>query len=236
MVYKENDLVLPALQFLKSNKTVSTSQLIKYLIDTLKPSGHDAEFLKGRNDTHFSQKVRNLKSHNTLTRKGFAEYHKGKWQITPQGLKYLEESELITDSLESQGIKVEHISPEIKKDISAVVIEEGALDRRTTTQRKRSDKLKKLAMEDFKESHEGQVFCEACRFNFFKTYGEHGKDFIEIHHIEPISYLDIEGEKITFAKARTKIVLLCANCHRMIHRNKGNMLSIEALKGLLEKT
>lgn len=67
-MYTETDLIIPALQFIKEGPNgVTTSPLIAHLINVLKPSGHDMEIIPGRNDTYFSQKVRNLKSHNTLT-------------------------------------------------------------------------------------------------------------------------------------------------------------------------
>jgi len=145
MVYTESDLIIPALQFFKENpQGVTTSQLIKHLEKVLKPSGHDMDILAGRKDTHFSQKVRNLKSHDTFTRMGLAEYEIGLWKITPQGLKYIEETEPdgIITSLERQGFKAEDIKKEVKKDFSGIIIEEGALDNRTATQRSRSNKLR----------------------------------------------------------------------------------------------
>ncbi len=74
--YSEPELIVPALQFMKDNPGgVTTTQLIDHLMDVLKPNGYDMEILNNRSDTHFSQKVRNLKSHNSLTRKNLVEYH-----------------------------------------------------------------------------------------------------------------------------------------------------------------
>lgn len=241
-MYTESDLIVPALQFMKENPNgVTTSQLIDHLIDVLKPTGHDADILPGRKDTHFSQKVRNLKSHNTLTTKGLAEYHKvgktGIWEITPQGYQYLGETEQdgLVSSLEKQGFKAKDIEREVKKSFSEIIIEEGALDNRTTTQRNRSNKVREIAINEFKKAHNGQLFCIACGFNFFETYGELGKDFIEIHHKEPMHLMDIEGEKMTLDEALKKVAVVCPNCHRMIHRVKGQMLSIEEIKAVLNK-
>lgn len=241
-MYTESDLIIPALQFIKENPNgVTTSQLISHLIDVLKPSGHDMEIIAGRNDTYFSQKVRNLKSHNTLTMKSLAKYNKvgetGIWEITPQGLQYLNKNEpdgLVT-SLGNQGFTPEKIQKTVKYNLSETIIEEGGLDTRTTTQRNRSNKLRDIAIHEFKKAHNNQLFCVICGFNFFETYGELGKDFIESHHLEPLYLIDIEGEKITAEKALEKVALVCSNCHRMIHREKGKMLSTEELKALLKK-
>lgn len=92
--YSEPEFVIPALQFIRDNSSgVTTTEMIDRLINVFHPSGYDMEILQGRNDTHFSQKVRNLKSHNTLTRHGWADYQRigrnGLWTITPRGLRYL---------------------------------------------------------------------------------------------------------------------------------------------------
>lgn len=68
--------------------------------------------------------------------------------------------------------------------------------------------------------------CEVCGFDFEKTYGWWGKDYIEVHHIDPISQW--EGEKEP--DIEKDFAVLCANCHRMIHRRHDETLSIEELK------
>ena len=70
MIYSENDLIIPTLNILYRNpEGVDTSTLIKFLINDLAPEGEDLVILSNRSDTKFSQKVRNLKSHNTLQKK-----------------------------------------------------------------------------------------------------------------------------------------------------------------------
>jgi 5-methylcytosine-specific restriction protein A len=58
--------------------------------------------------------------------------------------------------------------------------------------------------------------CQACDLDFKERYGEIGKDFIEAHHLRPLSSLK-EGELVDYDVA-TDFAVLCANCHRMIHR------------------
>lgn len=91
--YSEPELIIPALQFIRDNPGTTTTEIKEHLINVLHPSGHDADILQGRSDTHFSQKVRNLKSHNTLTKHNWVEYQRvgrnGVWTITPEGLEYL---------------------------------------------------------------------------------------------------------------------------------------------------
>ena len=58
--------------------------------------------------------------------------------------------------------------------------------------------------------------CQACEFSFPERYGDIGRDFIEAHHLKPISSLD-EGVAVAYDIA-ADFAVLCANCHRMIHR------------------
>ena len=59
-------------------------------------------------------------------------------------------------------------------------------------------------------------------------YGLIGEDFIECHHTLPVSELTPDS------KTRIEdIALLCANCHRMVHRRRP-WLRIEDLRKLLQ--
>ena len=58
--------------------------------------------------------------------------------------------------------------------------------------------------------------CQACGFNFEKVYvGIKQRKYIEAHHLIPISML--KGKKVS-RNPKTDFAVLCANCHRMIHR------------------
>ncbi len=72
--------------------------------------------------------------------------------------------------------------------------------------------------------------CMVCGFDFEEKYGELGKDFVEVHHVKPLSSV-----KETKIDPRTDLVCLCSNCHRMIHRTKGKVLTCEELREIIEK-
>jgi 5-methylcytosine-specific restriction protein A len=59
--------------------------------------------------------------------------------------------------------------------------------------------------------------CKLCGFNYEEHYGEIGKEYIEAHHLEPISKL--EGRRVE-RDPKKDFAVLCANCHRMIHRSE----------------
>lgn len=60
----------------------------------------------------------------------------------------------------------------------------------------------------------GRLACEACGFDFQAVYGDLGKGFAECHHRLPLASLT---ERKTTIK---DLAILCANCHRMIHRTR----------------
>ena len=71
----ESDLIPFALKIIKNKpQGIETKDLLLELRELMKPDGQDVEMLNGRNDDKFSQKVRNLKSHNTLESKGFVKF------------------------------------------------------------------------------------------------------------------------------------------------------------------
>ena len=72
--------------------------------------------------------------------------------------------------------------------------------------------------------------CKACGFDFERKYGRRGKGFIEVHHKRPVS--ELKGE--TKIDPATDMTVVCPNCHRMIHRDKNKILSLEELKALIQ--
>lgn len=73
--------------------------------------------------------------------------------------------------------------------------------------------------------------CSACSFDFEKIYGSRGKGYIEVHHKEQLSSFD-EAKPVD---PTTDLITVCSNCHRMIHRDRNNPLTIEELKEILNK-
>jgi 5-methylcytosine-specific restriction protein A len=61
----------------------------------------------------------------------------------------------------------------------------------------------------------GRLECEVCSFDFYKSYGELGYGFAECHHILPVSSLTPDHQT-----KLSDLVVICANCHRMLHRSR----------------
>jgi predicted HNH restriction endonuclease len=73
----------------------------------------------------------------------------------------------------------------------------------------------------------GELRCDICGFSFLDTYGELGAGFIEAHHTIPVARL--KGARKTSIK---EIILVCSNCHRMLHTGR-RLLSVEKLKSII---
>ena len=69
--------------------------------------------------------------------------------------------------------------------------------------------------------------CMACGFSFEEKYGVWGKDWAEVHHLVPLANYKAE-KRVT--DPSNDLAVVCANCHRMIHRKKGIVLTLEELK------
>lgn len=104
---------------------------------------------------------------------------------------------------------------------------EGKIVERTHKARERNSQIISLAKEKFKKLN-GRLYCQVCGFDFEKIYGQLGKDFIEGHHTIPVSEMS--------SNHKTKvedIAMLCANCHRMVHK-KRPWLTMKDLDKLLK--
>lgn len=73
----------------------------------------------------------------------------------------------------------------------------------------------------------GKLTCATCGFDFAATYGARGDGFIECHHTKPLSEL-----KPNTKTRLSDLTLVCANCHRMIHRGSP-WLSLSELRTLI---
>ena len=118
--------------------------------------------------------------------------------------------------------------------LSLLTIEENASD--TELNAHQEGNVKEILSKRYERSrinreiclaHKGYS-CSVCGFNFLTTYGQLGKDYIEVHHTTPVSVM---GDNYTIDIDRD-LVPVCSNCHSMIHRKKPP-LTIEELKVMI---
>ena len=72
--------------------------------------------------------------------------------------------------------------------------------------------------------------CSCCGFDFEKTYGEIGKNTIEVHHIKLVSKMDNNY----IDKPLEDLVPVCSNCHTIIHKRE-IPYSIEEIQEMLKR-
>ncbi len=103
--------------------------------------------------------------------------------------------------------------------------EEGTLKERKHFYRERNLSL----ISQLKNLKSIDLSCEVCGFNFEKVYGDIGIGYIEAHHTIPISEMS-DGHKTKLSD----MVILCSNCHRMIH-SKRPCYTVDEIKRKIAK-
>jgi len=131
-------------------------------------------------------------------------WQKFSWYLVPS------EFPEITNSVISAELEItnpELTAPEGKEKLVFHMIKER--DRKIVNEKKQQ------------AAQSNNLKCEVCDFSFPKTYSI---DFIECHHIIPIE----QGARET---KLNDLALVCANCHRMLHKKfDGQYLSINQLR------
>lgn len=138
------------------------------------------------------------------------------YSITNHGLICVSNPEVveINNDLRSTNKQFDFSSKGYEEGVGQILIELG---------RYRNPKLRKEAIEK-----NGGYRCFVCGSNYQDVYGDLGKSVVEIHHIIPI----YKGERIT---TEEEIVVVCANCHRVIHSKGKEPLTIDTLKQIIER-
>jgi len=139
-----------------------------------------------------------------------------KWTPQAGGLSMPED---VADEIfaQIQGSSSSKFTTSSKKEIT--LYSEGKSKTVTYTTYDRSPAARQACLE-----HYGYD-CDVCGFNFSETYGEIGRNYIEVHHLKQIADIAEEYEIDPINDLRP----VCANCHRMLHKRRP-ALSIEELK------
>lgn len=113
-----------------------------------------------------------------------------------------------------------------KEDAEATYLE-GKSKYKLHRTRERDPRIGKRA-KSLRLKEQGELRCEICDFCFAETYGTRGIGYIEAHHTLPISKM-----RANATTSLKDIALVCANCHRILHKAKP-WLSIAALRKIVE--
>ena len=203
------------------NRVIELSNLLNRLsIHTIKP---DEE--KFRNPNSIVLKLANFRALDPDDpRDGMTKGGKKDKEIWDEFYNHPEKLKKIADAIQEAVVngKLSALPEEGEEEI-----EEGQILYRIHRTRERDKSIvNKKKLNTLKKF--GKLCCAVCNFDFFSFYGNLGKNFIECHHIVPLYSTNI---------SRTKpedLALVCANCHRMLHRSK-SCLNIAELKKIIEK-
>lgn len=102
---------------------------------------------------------------------------------------------------------------------------EGKSKEITQTRYERNPQARKTCLK-----HHGYS-CQICEFNFEKAFGEIGKGFIHVHHINAIALIGKEYK----IDPKNDLIPVCPNCHAMIH-SKRPAFSIDEIKEIIKTT
>ena len=72
--------------------------------------------------------------------------------------------------------------------------------------------------------------CAVCGWDFGLAYGPWGAGYAEVHHLVPLG----EEPAIRETNAEHDLAVLCANCHRMVHRKRSLTLSVDELRSKVD--
>jgi hypothetical protein len=120
------------------------------------------------------------------------------------GCNNIGEAKLIIENQILEEYSIDEISQ------GAAEFSEGAPYYAKHLRRERSSELVRLVKDNARKTN--TYFCCVCKADFQKIYNV---EYIECHHTVPVSTLAL-GEKTKMED----MVLLCANCHRAVHKRK----------------
>jgi predicted HNH restriction endonuclease len=123
----------------------------------------------------------------------------------------------ICQAIEQLGWVEAVLAPEVRD------FHEGDISLVSLTRYERSPAAREAALKEH-----GYV-CSACGFDFESVYADRGRQFIEVHHLQPF-HADAYPRHTDPAHDLRPV---CSNCHRMIHRHEP-MLSIEQMRDLIK--
>jgi predicted HNH restriction endonuclease len=234
-IYSESDLVVPALEIIARRRDgIATTELQSELREALRPSGDDLTLLEGRSDDKFSQKVRNLKSHDTLERKGFATFVEGRYKITPLGEAIARSGKSVMEALADQGFSETQKSDALDQGLEGIAIEEGLRTEVRGVILKRSRLLRKMAIGHFSDVN-GSIACRGCGFVAENVYGAPVRGLIEIHHLKPLYVHKGVPWRASVRDALQYMAPLCPNCHRVVHWDKSRCMPVSELRRMVER-
>jgi len=144
--------------------------------------------------------------------------------IKPELIESLEEN-WFKFIKENKYIKNSFVSNDVNTDNNKETFREGKSKDIIQTRYERNPEARKRCLNHYGYS------CMVCDFNFEDNFGDVGKGFIHVHHINQISLIGKEYE----VDPIKDLIPVCPNCHAMIH-SKRPAFTIEEIKEIRKST
>ncbi|MBG6043868.1 HNH endonuclease [Proteus mirabilis] len=189
------------------------------------PSSNDIKAKKGKTEGKAILSFTVLSDKPILSRDELLEKYPNPsnktWRIQSNGQSFSEElAEQLLLAIES---KIGSISEYNIREVDTKYYFEGKPRKITVTTYDRDSKAREICL-----TKHGYICC-ICGFDFYHRYGELGRNFIEVHHLNQLADFAEEHEIDPIEDLRP----VCPNCHRMLHR-KRPALSIKELQEIIE--
>ncbi|MCK6568820.1 MAG: HNH endonuclease [Anaerolineales bacterium] len=155
--------------------------------------------------------------------------YQGKKTWTPQASGMIIESD-IAEQLEKdwasflkRPVPVKEINYADELDVQKTY-QEGAPKKVTTTVYERNPLARAVCIKEY------GAICAVCGFDFERKYGELGKGFIHVHHLQPRAEVG-KNDKLN---PKRDLRPVCPNCHAMLHQREP-VYSIDELRDIIKK-
>lgn len=220
------DLYMRHRERLPDNDSPEIIELSQTLNSLFSDKAKDATLFRNPNGVYM--KLANFRAvdplHTSQGKRGLSRGGHGAEEIWTEFSERSDELKLIATAIRSAAAT--NSLPANEEEVGFVEAAEGRLLTRLHCSRERNRKIVRNKREAvFRET--GRLACEACGFDFKKTYGAHGSGFIEVHHILPLHMVK-PGSRTNLSD----LAVVCSNCHRMIHA-KAKWLTMLELKCVL---
>lgn len=166
---------------------------------------------------------------NDVIRKMFPDYRK--YEINKEEYPILRFEKLEKDTYLISFIDTEYIDSDIELESDSEVSNEveGFKEGKAKYFYSKKYERNNMNRKDAIKIH--GTICVCCGFDFEKIYGSRGLGYIEIHHKKALYSLDEE----VIINPYEDLVPVCSNCHRIIHRKRDDVLTVEEVKDLIKK-
>jgi 5-methylcytosine-specific restriction enzyme A len=178
-------------------------------------AGETVHYVDVRFDAVLNPNEEPILSRDFLSMPPFSDQH---WDTRSSGIRIHDHVAVALEEEWAQYLGLQ--TPQEVHEVGTYV--EGSTKRIAVNAYERNRKAAKQCVDHYGHN------CSVCDFNFARTYGEVGEDFIHVHHLKPLSKITSEYRVDPIRDLRP----ICPNCHAMIHR-RDPAYGIDELKRIL---